>query len=99
MASPGQKWGLCGNLAGFDSHAYCAHCRDKGKGTDPCVDKKDCSCCNVLTQEQKSCLATPSYQEKKKKRDQKAILQESDSTLVEPSSVTVIGVARYFIGQ
>ena len=38
-------------------------------------------------------LSTPSYQDKKKKCEQNAIIQESDSTLVESSSVTVIGVA------
>ena len=66
MASPGQKQGLCGHLmAGLDSHVYCAHCRDKGKGTEPCVEHKDCKFSNILTQDQKACLATPSYQEKK----------------------------------
>ena len=39
MASPGEKWGLCGHsMAGFDFHAYYARCRDKGKGDDPCVN-------------------------------------------------------------
>ena len=78
MASPGQKRGLCGHLmAGFDSHTYCARCRDKGKGTDPC------SFCNILTKDQKARLATPSYQTKKEKRDQKTIEEESSSTLVD----------------
>ena len=47
----------------------------------------------TLSTEQKAHLSTPSYQDKKKKHERKAIMQESDSTLVEPSSVTVIGVA------
>ena len=68
MASPGQKQGLCGHLlAGFDSHAYLARCRDKGKGTNPSVENKDCQFCNILSQDQKAHLVTPSYQEKKKK--------------------------------
>ena len=96
MASPGQKRGLCGHfMAGFDFHAYCARCRDKGKGDDPCIkNEKDCQFCNSLSTDQKARLATPSYQEKKKKHDQKAIKEESSSTLVDPSSVTVIGVAK-----
>ena len=60
-------------MAAFDAHAYCAHYRDKGKGTDPCVTNEDCQYCNVLTEDQKSCLATLSNQKKKEKRDQKAI--------------------------
>ena len=88
MASPGPRGGLCG----FDSHAYCAR-RDKSKGDDPCVKNMDCKFCNSLSTEQKARLSTPSYQDKEKKRKQKAIILESDSTLVEPSSVTVIGVA------
>ena len=96
MASPGQKMGLCGHLmAGFDSHTYCAHYRDKNKGDDPCVKNMDCKYCNSLCTEQKPHLSTPSYQDKKKKCEQKSSMQESDSTLVEPLSVTVIGVASY----
>ena len=73
MASPGQKRVLCGHLmAGLDCHAYCARCRDKGKGDDPCVKKeKECQFCNILTQDQKAHLATPSYQKKKEKHDLK----------------------------
>ena len=95
MASPGQKRGLCGHLmAGFDFHTYCARCRDKRKGDGPCVkNEKDCKFCNSLSSEHKARLATPLYLDKKKKCDQKAIMQESDSTVVEPSSVTIIGVA------
>ena len=33
-------------MAGFDMHAHCARCRDKLKGTDPCVSKEDCPHCN-----------------------------------------------------
>ena len=53
MASPGQKRRVCGHLmAGFDKHVHCRRCRDKLKGTDPCVNKEDCPHCNVLTSEQ-----------------------------------------------
>ena len=39
MASPGQKQGLCGHLmAGFDSHAHCARCRDKAKAMTPVLN-------------------------------------------------------------
>ena len=86
MASPGQKRGLCGHLmVGFDFHAYCACCRDNGKGTDSCVKNEDCQFYNDLTQEQRSRLTTPSYQKKKEKRDQKAIQEASSSTLVDPA--------------
>ena len=41
MASAGQKQGLCEHLmVGFDFPAYCARCRDKCKGDDPCVKNK-----------------------------------------------------------
>ena len=46
----------------------------------------DCQFYNVLTQDQKSCLATPSYQKKKEKR-----LSES---LVDPASVSVLGIMK-----
>ena len=69
----------------FDSYAYCAHCRDKGKGTDPCIKQEDCQFWNVLTQDQKACLSFPSYQKKKEKHDQKVIQEELSSTLVDPA--------------
>ena len=38
MSSPGQRRGSCGHaMANFDSHAFCARCPEKGKGTDDCV--------------------------------------------------------------
>ena len=39
-------------------------------------------------------MSTPCYQKKKEKRDQKAIQEELGSTLVDPASVTVQGVAK-----
>ena len=39
MSSPGQKRGGCGHvMVSFDGHSFCAICRDKRKGKDPCVE-------------------------------------------------------------
>ena len=99
MSSPGQKRGACGHaMASFDGHLSCARCRDKGKGKDTCVENKDstnCSHCNALTPEQKAQLATPSYKLKKEKREAKKAETETpmeSNTLVDPSSVSVLGV-------
>ena len=95
MASPGQTRGQCGYLmAGFDTHTVCARCRDKKKGEDPCVKDKPCSHCELLTEDQKLRLATPVYQKKKEKRELKAKAEESSSTLVDPSLVSVIGLVK-----
>ena len=56
-------------MASFDCHSFCARCRDKGKGKDPCIEKPDtadCNFCNSLTAEQRVQLATPSYKIKKR---------------------------------
>ena len=91
--SSGQKWGLCGHLmASFDKHAYCAHC-EKGKGTDSCIKNEECTHFVILTEDPKSCLATPSYQ-KKKKHEYKTLSEESSSTLVDLTLVSVLGVAK-----
>ena len=99
MASRGQKQGLLRKLffAGFDSHVYCARCRDQSKGDEPCVRKGECKFCNILSNDQKAHLATPTYQEKKKEHAQKAIMEESSGTVVEPSSVTAIVLYCVFI--
>ena len=95
MASPGQRSGVCGHtMAGYDQHAHCARCRDKKKGTDPCVKNQPCPSCNVLTEDQKLKLATPSYQKKKEKRELKLQAEQSASTLVDPSLVSVMGVVQ-----
>ena len=95
MASPGQKQGLCGHMmAGFDSHTYCARCRDKGKGDDPSIKQQDCQHCNVLTVDQKACLSTPTYQKKQQKHELKAIQEEWSTPLVDPALVTILGVAK-----
>ena len=94
--SSGQRRGTCGHaMASFDSHLACARCRDKGKGKDPCVEKPDidCSICS-FSPEQRLQLATPSYKIKKDKREAKKLestpSKDTDS-LVEPSTVTVLG--------
>ena len=94
MSSPGQRRGLCGHImAGYDRHKVCARCRDKKKGEDNCVKNLPCLDCDVLTEEQKVKLATPQYQKKKEKREARAV-EESSSTLVDPSTVSVIGLAK-----
>ena len=100
MASPGQKRGGCGHLmAGFDSHSFCTRCRDKGKGPDPCISDKDCNSCNILTADQHLQLSTPSYEiknfkekrESKKASDTPTKKESYSSSLIDPSSVTVVG--------
>ena len=97
MSSPGQKRGSCGHaMAIFDGHAFCARCREKGKGEEPCVTNKDtadCSLCNSFTPEQRIQISTPSCKIKKDKREAKRMdnTQPTDK-LVDPSSVSVIGV-------
>ena len=74
MSSPGQKRGSCGHaMPSFDGHAFCARCRDKGKGKDPCMESPNTECkfCSVLTPEQHAQLATPSYKLKKEKHEAK----------------------------
>ena len=69
MASPGQRRGICGHMmAGFDQHEHCARCRDKGLGSDNCVQKKSCAHCDSLTDQQRGMLSTPQYQIRKEKK-------------------------------
>ena len=98
MSSPGQRRGGCGHaMANFDSHAFCARCREKGKGTDDCVKNpqtSDCKICNAFSEEQRLQLATPSYRIKKEKREAKkleATPTKDSEALVDPASVSVIG--------
>ena len=102
MSSPSQRRGSCGHMmAGFDLHGVCARCRDKKKGKDPCVEKPgaDCPICISFTPEQLTQLSTPTYKNKKEKRDQKSSTPANNPsdvalspTLVDPSLVTVMGV-------
>ena len=102
MSSPSQRRGSYGHMmAGFDLHGVCARCRAKKKGKDPCVEKPgaDCHICNSFTPEQLAQLSTPTYKNKKEKRDQKSSTPAKNPsdvalspTLVDPSLVTVMGV-------
>ena len=52
MSSPSQRRGGCGHMmAGFDLHSVCACCRDKKKGSDPCIGTPPATCshCDALT--------------------------------------------------
>ena len=76
MSSPGQKRGNCGHaMALFDRHSFCAQCKEKAKGKDPCVElpEAECKFCIVLTPEQKAQLVSPPYKLKKEKREAKKI--------------------------
>ena len=71
MSSPGQKRGNCGHaMALFDEHSFCARCREKGKGKDPCVESPEAECkfCIALISEQKAQLAIPSYKLRKSEK-------------------------------
>ena len=97
MSSPSQKHGSCGHImASFDSHSFCARCREKSKGSDPCILHNDCPACNSLTEDQHLQLSTPSYRIKKEKRELKKSSDtpnkdSASSSLIDPSSVTVVG--------
>ena len=85
MASPGQRRGTCGHaVVLFDSHSKCARCREKGLGSDACVEKKPCQICDSFSEERKMQLATPKY------RVHKELQKKTDSpSHVDPSDVTV----------
>ena len=83
-------------MANFHNHSFCARCREKGKGSGPCISHNDCSACNSLIEEQRLQLSTPSYRLKKEKRELKKSTdtpkKDSDSSsIIHPSSVTVVG--------
>ena len=94
MSSPGRRRGNFGHAMAIFLWVFCARCRHKGK--DPCVDTPDAECkfCIVLTPEQKAQLATRSYK-LQKKREAKKLESSStpvkDGTLVDPSTMSVIG--------
>ena len=81
--------GGCGHvMASFDQHSFCARCREK--------DTSQCKFCLALTPEQLAQISTPSYKLKKEKREARksetATPSKESSELVDPSSVSVIGV-------
>ena len=86
-------------MAGFDQHSVCARCRDRKKGSDPCVETPPAACihCDSLSSEQKEQLSTPSYKLKKEKREAKSSTPAKDidtlsPTLVDLALVSVVGV-------
>ena len=88
MALSGQRKGGCGHImANFDTHVCCARCREKGSGTDPCVQgKDDCAACLLLTPDQRKQLATPTYKLRKEKKS-----SGKPDVLIDPSQVSVVG--------
>ena len=83
-------------MAGFDLHSVCACCRDKKKGSDPCIETPPAAC-DALTAEQKAQLSTPSYKLKKEKKEAKSSTPAKTSdtlspTLMDPAFVSVVGV-------
>ena len=85
-------------MASFDGHSFCARCREKGKGQEPCIANKetsDCKFCNLFTPEQRAQISTPSYKLKKEKREAKRLdnpTPTEEVSLVDPTTVSVIGV-------
>ena len=83
-------------MAGFDFHGFCARCRDKKKGKDPCVEKpgSDCQHCKALTPEQLTQLSTPSYKLKEKRDKADTTPSKNDSTTKVTLSPTLVDLAR-----
>ena len=81
-------------MASFDNHKKCARCRDKGVDDNPCVQKRDCQICKAFTPAQLKQLSTPIYQSRKE-RELKKMAPDCpasvNSTLVDPSEVTLLG--------
>ena len=88
MASSGQRKGGYGHImASFDTRIHCARCREKGAGSDPCVQgKDDCAACLLLTPDQGKQLATPTYKLRKEKKS-----SGKTAVLIDPSQVSVVG--------
>ena len=71
-------------MASFDIHIHCARCREKGSGSDPCLQgKDDCAACLMLIQRKQ--LATPTYKLQKEKKSSKS------DVLIDTSQVSVVG--------
>ena len=68
-------------MAAVDLHKKCARCRDKGIGDDPCVKDKQCSVCDLFSDEQRELVSTPSYRIRK---------EHKAGILVSPKEVEVI---------
>ena len=79
-------------MAGFDLHSVCVRCRDKKKGSDPCIETPPAACshCDALSSEQKAQLSTPSYKLKKERKEAKS--STPAKAVVDPALVSVVGV-------
>ena len=89
MASAsGQKRGICGHaMASFDPHEWCARCREKVTGSDPCVrGEEPCKYCVVLTPEQILKLSIPKYKIRKENKAEAC----KDTDIVDPQDISVI---------
>ena len=76
---------------------HTAHITRREIGQDPCVEKDatDCKFCLPLTPDQRAQIATPYYKIKKEKHEAKKpemATPTKDTSLVDPASVSVIGV-------
>ena len=81
-------------MAMLDGYLKCAHCRDKGVGDDPGIQKKDCPICKAFTAEQIQQLATPTYRTRKGKEQKKMVDASpvtSTPTLLHPTEVKLLG--------
>ena len=84
-------------MAGFYLHGFCARCRDKKKGKDPCDEKpgSDCQHCKSLTPEQLTQLSTPSNKLKKEKRDKADTTPSKNASTTKVTlSPTLVDLAR-----
>ena len=83
MASTsGQKRRVYGHaVASFDPHDWCARCREKVIGSDPCVrGEEPCKFCVVLIPEQILKVSIPKYKIRKEKKAEAC----KDTELIDP---------------
>ena len=74
-------------MASFDLHDWCARCREKVIGSDPCVHGEEpCQFCVVLTPEQILKLSIPKYEIRKEKKAEAC----KDTELVDTPDISVI---------
>ena len=74
-------------MASFVPHEWCARCREKVTGSDPCVcGEEPCKYCVVLTPEQILKLSIPKYKIRKEKKAEAC----KDTDIVNSQDVSVI---------
>ena len=69
----------------WDPHAWCAACRNKEQGTDPCTLDKDCNLCAEMTEEQQNTIAT-----KRQCPDRQSSSRERTQSVSPPDTATEI---------